>query len=180
MGKITHNLRYSREYQTWARIKNRCYNKLASNYKYYGGAGIEMSIALKDSFLDFYNEIGPMPDYDNKWTVDRIDNDKGYIEGNIRWCSMQHQVRNKGMYSNNSSGVNGVGWLDRGENEGTSAFARWSVFDELIGKYTIKYKYFSVNKYGLLPSFATAVAYRVRKIAELNLLGYGYTDNHGK
>ena len=41
---------------------------------------------------DFYKEIGPMPDYTNKWSVDRIDNNRGYVEGNIRWCLMQQQA----------------------------------------------------------------------------------------
>jgi len=43
-----------------------------------------------------------------------------------------------------------------------------------------KCKHFAVSRYGLLESFALACAYREQKIKELNDLGYGYTENHGK
>jgi hypothetical protein len=81
--------------------------------------------------------------------------------------------RNSKKRINNSSGVTGVCFQHK-VGEGTRAMALWKEGDKQCSKS------FSVKIYGLLESFALACAYREQKIKELNDLGYGYTENHGK
>jgi hypothetical protein len=86
------------------------------------------------------------------------------------------------MASTNASGITGVHWYRQTwttkageENSCLFAVATWAE-----GNSVTKNKKFNVNKLGLLPAFAKAVAFREEKIKELNELGYGYSQNHGK
>lgn len=47
----------------------------------------------RDDFAAFLADMGPMPE--DKRTIDRIDNAKGYEPGNCRWASVTEQNRNK-------------------------------------------------------------------------------------
>jgi len=84
--------RYPKEYRVWLNIKFRCYNPKCKNYKYYGGRGILMDDAWKEDFLLFLNGVGRSPSPEH--SLDRIENDKGYIPGNVRWALKDVQMRN--------------------------------------------------------------------------------------
>lgn len=170
MNKTRHNLRKTKVYNTWHRIKNRCYREDDVSYKNYGLLGI--TFQYKDDSIGFFNEVGHPPTL--KHTIDRIDNDLGYVKGNMRWITSKEQARNKGMNSNNTTGVTGVYWENSNRVSATRAIAKWV---DLDGKQ--KSKSFSVNKFGRLPAFAEAVRYRKKMIEELNSLGAGYTEKHG-
>lgn len=171
-----HGLSKTPEYLSWKLVKRRCFCKESQDYKDYGAVGITMDESFIDDFPAFLAEIGKKPDNKRKWSVDRIDNTKGYLKGNIRWALDTEQARNKGMYKNNKSGVTGVYLSDSGAT--LLYVCTW--YETTDGKLKSRGKSFSVNKYGLLPAFAKACQYREDKIKELNTLGYGYTDNHGK
>jgi len=83
-------------YKTWDMIRQRCYNKNFSSYKNYGGRGIRMSPEWESSFVKFSEYIdttlGKRPE---GCTLDRIDNDQGYVPGNLRWASREEQQRNR-------------------------------------------------------------------------------------
>lgn len=170
----THGMRHTKVYASWCHIKHRCYNPANVFYKHYGGKGILMDEGFKEDFLKFYEEIGNPPDESCRWSVDRIDNDSGYIKGNIRWATESQQAQNKGKSVNNSSGVTGVSFYWSGiGNQTTYVTAAWN-------DNGCKSKRFSVKKYGLLPAFKEAVIYREKKIVTLNNNGAEYSEKHGK
>lgn len=170
-------------YKAWCKIRERCYNKNDISYRTYGAMGITMHEDFKSDFMKFYAEIGEAPEKSAEWSVDRIDFTKGYEPGNIRWANHAQQARNKGMMNNNTSGVTGVSWENKvhpnGVNSTTYAVVQWKEYDSIENKINCK-RCFSVKKFGLLESFAMACAFRESKIKELNSLGYGYSDNHGR
>lgn len=91
-GLHDHGMTGSREFQSWSGAKGRCYNPDSQQYKNYGGRGITMHPDWIDNFQEFYDHIGPCP---AGLTLDRMDNNKGYIPGNVRWATSVEQIRNR-------------------------------------------------------------------------------------
>jgi len=81
-----------KEYQCWRDMKRRCYDPQHKNYKGYGGRGITVCDRWLNSFDDFVFDMGlrPSPEY----SIDRIDNSKGYYIENCRWATRSEQSRN--------------------------------------------------------------------------------------
>jgi len=80
------------EYRSWENAKSRCFNPRLPDYPRYGGRGITMCDAWRDSFAAFLRDMGPRP---TGTTLDRIDNDGPYAPGNCRWESAAAQSRNR-------------------------------------------------------------------------------------
>lgn len=178
----THGFKQSHKtYKAWLKIRERCYNPNDKSYSNYGGAGIKMSDMFYSDFMNFYNEVGEAPK-GARYSVDRKDHTKGYVEGNLRWATDDQQARNRGKHKNNSSGVTGVRWDNKKDKKGSSVLYATGVVNQRNDNGVMKMlkKSFRVDKLGLLESFALACSFRESKIQELNSLGYGYSDNHGK
>jgi len=81
----------------------RCTNPNHRSYHNYGGRGITVCDRWRDPWLfaeDIEREIGPKPEAVDKsgralYELDRIDNDRGYEPGNVRWSTRSEQARNK-------------------------------------------------------------------------------------
>ena len=89
----THGKKNTSEYRSWYGMKSRCYNPNNKRYKNYGGRGIEVCDRWKDSFENFYNDMGSKPS--SKHSIDRIDNDRNYEPGNCKWSTATEQNRNQ-------------------------------------------------------------------------------------
>jgi hypothetical protein len=85
------------EYRLWHGIKCRTGNRNNKDFIYYGGNGITMYPIWRNSYKEFLayilKTIGRRPSAE--YSLDRIDNNKGYVPGNIRWSTVEKQNRNK-------------------------------------------------------------------------------------
>lgn len=81
------------EYKTWDGMKQRCYNPNTKDWPWYGGRGIAVCEEWRNDFSAFLAHVGRRPA--DKHTIDRIDGDKGYAPGNVRWATWEEQARNR-------------------------------------------------------------------------------------
>ena len=173
-SRTTHGMTKTKEYKSWEKIKERCFVVTSHDYPNYGAKGITMSDEWRNDFQSFIDYIGPMPRDGNKYTCDRIYNSKGYFPGNVRWATPCQQARNKGKQTNNKTGFTGVK-IDEKSPDSLYAVATWYGLD---GKQ--RTKSFSYKTYGEELAILAAVEARDQAIRILNLLGAGYSENHGK
>lgn len=100
-------------YKTYQGIKKRCFDASDHNYKKYGARGISLYGEWVDTYKGFTKfaeyieqELGPKPT--PRHSLDRIDNDKDYEPGNLRWATSNVQCINRRVPINNTSGHKGV------------------------------------------------------------------------
>lgn len=83
-------------YSTHRQMIARCTNPNHPAYKDYGGRGIKIYPKWQydqQSFIRYMlNTLGDRPP---GFSLDRIDNDKGYVPGNLQWADKTHQNNNK-------------------------------------------------------------------------------------
>lgn len=80
------------EYHIWRSMKERCFNEKNSAFNRYGARGITVCDRWKNSFENFIADVGLKPK--KNFSLDRIDNDKGYFPENVRWASTHTQSIN--------------------------------------------------------------------------------------
>jgi hypothetical protein len=91
-------------YRLWSAMIARCERPTAKSYKDYGARGISVCPRWRGSFEAFAEDMGPRPSPSH--TLDRIDPNRGYEPGNVRWATWVQQGRNK--RSNRLLTVDGV------------------------------------------------------------------------
>lgn len=162
-------------YGIWGGIKERCNNPNSLSYERYGAVGIKMQESWESSFELFFEHIGPRPS--KLHSVDRIVNDLGYVEGNVRWATSEEQCRNKSMYRNNKTGLTGVHISNKRTKLGSDNWVYVCTWYKLDG--TQANRNFSIKKYGLIPAMYMAYKIRKQEIERLKM-EEGYSPNHGE
>jgi hypothetical protein len=79
-----------------AGARQRCQNPNNLAYSNYGGRGITFGFpGVYEAVVYCLSALGPIP---TGRSTDRIDNERGYEPGNIRWATAAEQARNKRQY----------------------------------------------------------------------------------
>jgi hypothetical protein len=89
---LKHGMCATRIYKLWAEMRARCEKQDHPVWADYGGRGIKVCDRWA-SFDVFYEEFGRLRT--SGTSIDRIDNDRGYEPGNVRWATRLEQGRNK-------------------------------------------------------------------------------------
>jgi hypothetical protein len=89
-GNVIHGMTGTPEFKTWEYMRRRV--KLFSDYAQRG-----MDPTWMTSFQSFYSHlmltIGPHPGFG--YSIDRVNNERGYFPDNVRWATMKEQANNR-------------------------------------------------------------------------------------
>lgn len=80
-------------YKRWSQIKSRCENPNDPAYHNYGGRGIILHSDFKNGYR-FVDYVKALPEADLNKEIGRIDNERGYEPGNLRWETKASNARN--------------------------------------------------------------------------------------
>lgn len=86
-----HGYCFTKTYQSWVGMKDRCLNPQSKFYKNYGGRGITVC----DRWMKFENFLSDMGHRPKRKSLERIDVNRGYEPSNCCWATMRQQANNK-------------------------------------------------------------------------------------
>lgn len=123
-ASIKHGLRYENTYNNWKAMMSRCYGNEETKNGAYKQKNITVEPFLQD-MTNYHNYVITLPNYELKeqmnLTIDRIDGNKGYERGNLRWATKSEQSSNRAEVKGRYIGI--------GENKGN-----WYFKIEFMGK----------------------------------------------
>ena len=91
-------------------IVQRCNNPKCKAFPNYGGRGITLYWSKCADFRHYIlTHLGDRPD---GYSLDRVDNDKGYEPGNLRWATRTEQSRNQREHTV-PVGKSGYKWVSK-------------------------------------------------------------------
>lgn len=149
----THGLTKHSLYDTYMDMMRRCYDERRSDYKHYGGRGIEVCGRWRNKENGLKNFIEDLVSKPEGLELDRINVNGDYTYENTKWSERSDQCFNRRKGSFNKSGVVGVYWHTQS--------SRWRVQISHRGE-----------KIGLGNHRNFEDAVKVRKEAELKYFGY--------
>lgn len=80
------------EYLAWRNMHARCNETSGRVFDSYGARGIKVCARWND-YPTFFADVGLRPSPTH--SLDRIDNDRGYEPGNVRWATKKEQGQNR-------------------------------------------------------------------------------------
>lgn len=92
-SNVSHGMTESMEYSVWMNMKDRCYRSKNPHYKNYGGRGIQVCDSWRNSFEQFFKDMGFCPSKNH--SIDRINNNGNYEKENCKWSDRKEQSRNR-------------------------------------------------------------------------------------
>ncbi|WP_224279082.1 hypothetical protein [Nocardioides lacusdianchii] len=110
-GKTSHPL-----YDIYNDMVGRCTRATHLRYASYGGRGITVCDRWtgRQGFWNFVADMGPRPEGRTAagrplYSLDRVDNDRGYEPGNCRWATQSQQSRNRRRHGYETRGRSATG-----------------------------------------------------------------------
>lgn len=92
-GKITHGMSRTVEFRTWRSMRNRCYRPSDISFKHYGAKGVKVCKRWRNSFENFFQDMGHRPQ--GRFTLERRNRDKDYTPKNCYWATYIEQANNR-------------------------------------------------------------------------------------
>ena len=95
-----HGMRYTRQYNCWQKMKQRCNNTNDKHYKYYGGKGVSYDPRW-EIFDNFWADVGEKYEKfvrenpDKMPTIDRIDSNGNYTKKNTQVISHSENIKRR-------------------------------------------------------------------------------------
>lgn len=80
----------TKTYHVWVKMRQRCNNANAGDYKWYGGRGIKVCERWNDYAL-FLEDMGEKPE---GYSIDRVDVNGNYCPSNCKWIPKKEQAKN--------------------------------------------------------------------------------------
>ena len=99
LERTKHGMCGTPEYNAWAGMMARCYRISSPDYPHWGGRGVDVCKRWHDATA-FLLDMGKKPEGD--YSLDRIDNSKGYSNDNCRWASRSQQNKNRRPFGSRS------------------------------------------------------------------------------
>lgn len=121
--------RNNRTYQIWKGMRHRAGVigvGVAAKHKSYERRGIDICPEWAESYKAFYEHVGDAPSAAH--SIDRIDNDRGYWPGNVRWATKKEQANNRSdnvVISMNGETKTLQEWCDHFGADRATVSSRW-------------------------------------------------------